>query len=620
MYDNLFFQTFIYLLATVVSVPIAKRMGLGSVLGYLMAGIIIGPFVLKLVGKEGQDVMHFAEFGVVIMLFLIGLELKPKEIWKMRQVIFGLGGLQVSITALLIGTISFFIGFNLSQSLTIGLILSLSSTAIVLQALAEKGIIRLPAGRRSFAVLLFQDIAVIPIIAILPLLATGKGTEAIQLHDNILNELSAWQQVLTIIGVMTLLIIAGRFLSRHIFRIVANSGSREVFTAVTLLIVVGIAIIMNKIGLSPALGSFVAGVVLADNEYRHELESNLEPFKGLLLGVFFIAVGAGINFNIFFEQTALVLELLALLIIIKFVILFVLGKFFNLKLGQGLWFAFALAQAGEFGFVVTAFASKLSIINSFESEIIIIIIALSMGFTPILLLINEKIVQKFITKRANREADEIETTSNKVIIAGFGRFGLVVGRLLLANGVDVTILDNNPSNIEVLRKYGFKVYYGDASRLDLLISAGIENANVLIVALDDKETSVRIAEQVSKRYLHVKILARAYDTDHAFEFFRKGINKVKRESFNSALDLGSMALTELGFDRYHAYRVARSFKYHDEKVLEKLYSHWLEDENDYIRETKNFAKQLEVILETEKNNTFDNIENAWDIQPEKKNE
>lgn len=618
MYDNLFFQTFIYLLATVISVPVAKRMGLGSVLGYLMAGIIIGPFVLKLVGKEGQDVMHFAEFGVVIMLFLIGLELKPREIWKMRHAILGLGGMQVSITATVIGIISLLIGFNASQSITIGLILALSSTAIVLQALSEKGIIRLPAGQKSFAVLLFQDIAVIPIIAILPLLATNIETAAIEQHDNILHDLSAGQQVITIIGVITSFIFIGRFLSRHVFRIIANAGSREVFTAVTLLIVVGIAIAMNKIGLSPALGSFVAGVVLADNEYRHELESNLEPFKGLLLGVFFIAIGAGINFTVFFNQTALILEFLALLITIKFAILFILGKFFKLKLGQGLWFSFALAQAGEFGFVIAAFASKLAILNSFQSEIIVIIIALSMAFTPILLLINEKIVQKFIRKRSNREADEIELNESKVIIAGFGRFGLVVGRLLLANGINVTILDSNPSNIEVLRKFGFKVYYGDASRLDLLISAGIETAQVLIVAIDDKKKSIEIAEQVSKNFAQVKILARAYDTDHAFEFFRKGINKVKRESFNSALDLGSIALTELGFDRYHAYRIARSFKYHDEKVLEKLYSHWLEDKNDYIRETKNFAKQLEIILKTEKNNTFDNIENAWDIQPEKK--
>lgn len=611
MYDQIFFQAFIYLVAAVISVPISKRMGFGSVLGYLMAGIIIGPYALKLVGEEGDDVMHFAEFGVVIMLFLIGLELKPSVLWKMRKVIFGLGGMQLLITTLIIAIIAYIIGLQINQSVSVGLTLSLSSTAIVLQALQEKGILRLPAGRNSFAVLLFQDIAVIPIIAILPLLAK-ESTIPPELHHGIINKLSAPMQVLLILAVIALFVFIGRFIARHLFRIIASSGSKEVFTAFTLLVVVGIAIVMNKIGLSPALGTFVAGVVLADNEYRHELESNLEPFKALLLGLFFISVGAGINFTILFNDTLTVTSLLGLLVIIKFIVLFFLGKLFRLKLGQGLWFAFALSQAGEFGFVIIAFASKLEIFTSKISEVLILITALSMAFTPILLLINERFVQKAIRSKSNKDADDVEVEEGGVIIAGFGRFGLVVGRLLIANKMKVTILDNNPENIEVLRKFGFKVYYGDATRLDLLESAGIERAKILIIALDDKEKSIQVADQVAKKYLNVKILARAYDTDHAFEFFKIGINKVKREAFNSALDLGAIALTEMGFEKYQAYRAARTFKYYDEKVLEKLYNHWLEDEDDYIVETKNFAKQLEIILQTERQSKIKTIENAWD--------
>lgn len=489
--QGFFLQALIYLLAAVISVPIAKRLGLGSVLGYLLAGIIIGPFVLKLVGEEGTDIMHFAEFGVVMMLFLIGMELKPSLLWQMRKSIFGLGGLQVVLTALIIGIISVFFKMNIYQALAIGLILALSSTAIVLQSLAEKGLMKTAAGQSSFSVLLFQDIAVIPILAILPLLAgqvvlgTTTGHEE---HAAGVALLPGWQQLLIIIAVVGGIILSGKFLSRYIFRFIAGTGLREIFTATALLIVVAIAIAMDAVGLSPALGTFVAGVVLADNEYRHEIESDIEPFKGLLLGLFFIAVGASINFSLLAESPWLIVGLLGILIFVKLAVLYTLAKIYKLKSGQEMIFSFALAQGGEFAFVLISFSSQNAIFDSQVSGILLIVVALSMLLTPFLLIFNDKIVQPaFVRSENEQEADEIDENDNPVIIAGYGKFGVVLGRFLKANRIKATILDNSPDNITVLRKFGHKVFYGDATRPDLLEIAGAARAKVMVIALDEQE-------------------------------------------------------------------------------------------------------------------------------------
>jgi monovalent cation:proton antiporter-2 (CPA2) family protein len=477
--QDFFFQALIYLSAAVVSVPVAKRLGMGSVLGYLLAGIVIGPYILGLVGEEGTDVMHFAEFGVVLMLFLIGLELRPALLWSMRRSIFGLGGMQVLISTLVIGFLSYLFGLNLFQSITVGLILALSSTAIVLQSLAEKGLMKTEGGQGSFSVLLFQDISVIPILAILPLFSGQVVSDVHSVADHSPGEhasgvagLPGWQQVLIIIAIVSIIIFVGRFLARYLFRFIASTGLREIFTAAALLLVIGIAIAMDQVGLSPALGTFLAGVVLADNEYRHELESDIEPFKGLLLGLFFIAVGASMDFQIFLNNPGLVLGLLAVLMVVKFLILFGLGRFFGLRSGQDMLFSLSLAQAGEFAFVLISFSTQNAILDSSVTGVLLIVVALSMLLTPLLLILNERVVQPMYSRKANqRESDVMEPQENEVIIAGFGRFGVVLGRFLKANGCTATILDDSPSNIQVLRKFGFKVFYGDATRPDLLHAA-----------------------------------------------------------------------------------------------------------------------------------------------------
>ncbi len=618
--QSFFFQAVIYLSAAVISVPIAKRMGLGSVLGYLLAGIIIGPYLLSLVGSEGTDVMHFAEFGVVMMLFLIGLELKPSLLWKMRRSIFGMGGLQLVLTTLIIGGVALLFRLNIPQSLTIGLILTLSSTAIVLQSLSEKGLLKGEAGQSSFSVLLFQDIAVIPILAILPLLANQVeqsiaviSDQAGAGHESLVAALPGWQQVLIIFGVVIGIIAAGRYLMRYLFRFIASAGLREIFTAAALLLVVGIALGMDAVGLSPALGTFLAGVVLADSEYRHELESDIEPFKGLLLGLFFIAVGASIDFNILIERPGLIIALLAILVIVKLIVLYFLGRIFRLRSGQEFLFSFALAQAGEFAFVLISFSSQNAIFDSEVSGILLILVALSMLITPLLLIINEKLVQPAFVKAENEpEADEIDETDNPVIIAGFGRFGVVLGRFLKANRIKSTILDNNPNNIQVLRKFGFKVYYGDATRHDLLHTAGAANAKVLIVAMDAREEINNLVEHVRKTYPNLKIFARALDVSHSFELTDLAVTGQRRETYDASLVLGTKALSELGFTKFQAHRSARIFRYHDEMVMKELYQLWGKDDKKYITEARKFSEQLESLLLAEQDQSNYESDSAWD--------
>jgi len=618
--QNFFFQALVYLTAAVISVPIAKRLGLGSVLGYLLAGIIIGPFVLGFIGGEGEDVMHFAEFGVVMMLFLIGLELRPNLLWRMKQSIFGLGGLQVVFTAMIIAFVAMIFKQDVNQALTIGLILALSSTAIVVQSLSEKGQLKSQAGQSSFSVLLFQDIAFIPILALLPLLvseassqtgSTGTGHDA---AGHAVSGLGGGLQVLLILGLMATIILVGRFLARHIFRIIARTRLREIFTATALLLVIAIAVAMEQVGLSPALGAFLAGVVLADNEYRHELESDIEPFKGLLLGLFFIAVGASINFSLLIEKPGIILGFLGILLAVKFSVLFLLGRLFKLKSGQELLFAFALAQGGEFAFVLISFSQQNGILAGEVSSLLLIIVALSMALTPLFLLINDKIIQPFFSHAENeQEKIEIKEKDNPVIIAGFGRFGVVIGRFLIAHGFKATILDNNPDNIDVLRKFGFKVYYGDASRPDLLHAAGVERAKILVLAIDDREKSLRIVDFVKREHPHLTIIGRAVDMKHSYEYLKRGILDFNRDTFDSSLELGAKALQYLGFNRYQAARAARTFKHHDTEVLHELFKHYEQDEKQYLNEARRFSKELEELLQTEQNQSIHESDTAWDV-------
>jgi len=619
MHQQDFFQNaIIYLLAAVVSVPVAKRLGFGSVLGYLLAGMIIGPFVLGLIGSEGEDVMHFAEFGVVMMLFLIGLELKPNLLWSMRKSIFGLGGLQLLLTAVLIGAIAMVLGQTLGAGLTIGLMLALSSTAIVLQTLDEKGLMKQASGQASFSVLLFQDISVVPILALIPLLAVSGVSAGTASHEELRTigglEITGWVQVAMMLVVITVIIVGGLYLVKYVFRIIARTGLREIFTATALLLVISTALLMDLVGLSPALGAFLSGIVLANNEYRHELEADIEPFKGLLLGLFFISVGVSINFGLLILSPGLILSLLFSFIAVKFIVLFVLGRFFGLRGGQNTLFAFALAQGGEFAFVLVAFSLQNGVIDSAVSSILLLVVALSMAITPLLLLLNDKLILPLAFKSENtREHDTIEGNGHPVIIAGFGRFGVVMGRFLIANGIKATILDDNPDNIEVLKKFGFKVYYGDASRADLLASAGADEAKVLVVAADDKLQSLKIVDLAQRNYPHLKILVRSTDMDHTYELLDRKVDGFRRDTFESSLSLGTEVLTYLGYTKYRAHRLAGTFRQHNRKVIRELYQHHREDEKKYLSEAKKYASELEELLQTENEDSGHELDSSWDV-------
>ncbi len=617
-YQDFFFQAFIFLAAAVVTVPVIKKLGLGSVLGYLLAGIIIGPSVLGLVGYDADKVMHFAEFGVVLMLFVIGLELQPSLLWSMRRTIFGLGGLQVLFTTIAIAALALLFDFKINRAIAIGLILALSSTAIVLQTLTEKGMLQNPAGRSAFSVLLFQDIAVIPILAIIPVLATLNGN--INLADSELNQLTpmaslpGWLQLLVLVAVVSLIVFVGRFVARHLFRLVAETGMHEVFTAMALLLVIGIALAMSKIGLSPALGTFLAGVVLADNEYRHELETTINPFKGLLLGLFFISVGASINFMLLIEEPVIIIGFLGLLILVKFIILFILGRFFKLRKGYDFLFAFLLAQSSEFAFVLISFSEQNKLLDERTTGLLLLMVALSMAISPLLLIFNEKALSPILTRRQNKiEYDDMESSENPVIITGFGRFGLVIGRLLLANKYKVTIIDRNPANIEVLRRFGFKLFYGDVTRPQVLEQAGIKNAKIVILSMAEYDEALKVADYIKKNHPQVKILARAKDIYHAFEFFKRNVHTVQQEVFDSAAELGQKALIHLGYSKYEAYRSIRTFKHHEKEVLLDLYALWKEDDKKFIQEARRFSEQLSEILQTEKDYLIHETDYAWNV-------
>uniref|UniRef100_UPI0037BE5068 monovalent cation:proton antiporter-2 (CPA2) family protein n=1 Tax=Flavobacterium sp. TaxID=239 RepID=UPI0037BE5068 len=494
--DNGFFiQAIIYLTATVVCVPIAKKLGLSSILGYLFAGIFIGPYVFGLIGQEGEDIMHFAEFGVVMMLFLIGLELDPYKFWKMRRFILGMGSMQVIGTTLILFLLSSLIfDWNWQTALVIALALSLSSTAIVIQTLKEKDLSQTSMGRASFAVLLFQDIAVIPILAIIPLLVSSSTIiDPEQINNSIISDFPGWIQTLIVIGAIVFVYFGGKYIIVPLLHFVAKTRLQELFTASALLLVVGVSYLMQLVGLSPALGAFMAGVVLANSEFRHELEGDIAPFKGLLLGLFFIGVGASINFQLIIENPVFILLFGAALTAIKFLVIFGIGKIYKKQTDQNFLFAFGLSQAGEFGFVILSFSMQLNILPNILANQIMAIIALSMLSTPFLLLINERWIDPYfgVKEKQPKKADTIDE-QHEVIIAGFGHFGSTIGRLLRANGVNATILDHDSDRVELLRKMGFKVYYGDATRLELLKAAGAESAKLFIAAIDNPTVNLNV--------------------------------------------------------------------------------------------------------------------------------
>lgn len=610
--SNFIYQAFIYLVAAVFAVPIAKRLGLGSVLGYLLAGIVIGPFVLGLVGEEGQDVMHFAEFGVVLMLFLIGLELQPSLLWKLRVPILGTGGSQVLITAVVItGAALTFSDVHWKTAIAIGLTLALSSTAIVLQTLNEKGLLKSEGGQSAFSVLLFQDIAVIPILAILPLLSLSSGTTHDE-HHLWIDHFPIWSKTLIIVGVIASIIAIGKYLVSPLLQIIAQTHLRELFTAAALLLVIGITLLMTQIGLSPALGTFLAGVVLAQSEYRHELESDIKPFKGLLLGLFFIAVGASIDFELILANPGTIMLLVVSLIAIKFIILLIIGRIFGMRHDNNFLFTFSLAQGGEFAFVLFSFAIQNNVMESNISNPLIAAVVITMALTPLLMIVNEKLIQpRFGTKeKEEREADVIDHQES-VIIAGFGRFGSTIGRLLQANGIYATYLDINPDNVDLLRKMGLKVYYGDASRVDLLEAAGAAHAKLLVLAVDEPDKILEIAETAKKHFPNLQIISRTKNWTHTHEMLDIGIEEVYREYLDSALRMGAKALKIAGLRQYQIQRALKLFRKHDEKMVQEL-SQVRHEKKAFIRGSRQLIENIERLMQADGQRIGRDKDMGWD--------
>lgn len=570
----------IYLCAAVISVPLAKRLGMGSVLGYLLAGTVIGPYVLGLVGDQNR-VMHFAEFGVVMMLFLIGLELRPAKLWRLRKPILGLGGSQVLLTAALLTLACLCMGFSWQTSLAIGLSLALSSTAIVLQTLQEKNLLKSQTGQNAFSVLLFQDIAVIPILALLPLLASQGIDLHSTAHDanahatSLISNLATHWQVLVIVGSISGIILAGHWIANPVFRYVAEAQLKEIFTALSLLIVVSITVLMTAIGLSPALGAFLAGVVLAENEYRHEIELNIEPFKSLLLGLFFITVGAGIDLPLITEKPLLILLCVTGLVVIKAIVLATLAYIFKFTLNQGALFTAALSQGGEFAFVLLGLAGQLGIVDVQINNIAIVVVALSMLISPLLVIIIEKRFSR--SDQAAAIPEDVIDNKGEVIIAGYGRFGQVIGRLLAAQGYNLTILDHSPGQIEMLRRFGNKVFYGDAERADLLEAAGAAEAKLLVIAVSDISKSLAIIASVKQHFPNLQILARAVDRQHAYQLIKQDIYDFRRETFDSAIYLGERALEALGHQHEEAKRAGKIFSNYDDESIRLLADIWGDD-------------------------------------------
>ncbi|RPE12735.1 potassium transporter [Chitinophaga lutea] len=597
--ESFFYQALVYLATMVVFVPLAKKLNLGSVLGYLIGGIIIGPALLGLIGHGGEDLMHFAEFGVVMMLFLIGLELEPSLLWKLRAPILGLGGLQVTVTAILIAGLGFMLGLRWNEALVLGMILSLSSTAIVLQILNEKGQMGSAAGQSAFSVLLFQDVAVIPMLAIFPLLGPEGAAGTVEDGQSLIAHQPAWAKTLIVFGAVSVLVVGGRYVVKPILHIVARTRLRELFTASALLLVVAIAVLMTLVGLSPALGAFLGGVVLANSEYRHELESDIEPFKGLLLGLFFIGVGATINFDLILQQPWLVSGLVAGILVLKFSVLAGLGKLFRLSGEQNLLFAFALPQVGEFAFVLFSFSKQSKLLPVELIDIMMAVVAITMALTPLLMLAYEKVIVPRFGCTANKEEREQDAIDEKnpVIIAGFDHFGTVVGRFLRASGVHSTVLDLDSDRVDLLRQMGLKVYYGDAARFDMLKSAGAEQARLIVIAMATPEKNLEVVETVKKHYPHLQMLVRATQNADAFDLMNAGVLHIYRETIDTSLRLASDVLEMLGRRAYQSQRAARMFRRFDEKSLKGLAAY--RDDKQYVNVARERMEELQKLIQAD---------------------
>lgn len=568
MENSLAMTALIFLGAAIIMVPLVRKLGLSSVIGFILGGIIIGPFVLKLTGRGSEDIMNTTEFGVIMLLFLIGLEVEPKKFWRIRKKIFGMGLSQMLITVTLLFLIFYVAKWRTDQALVAALCFALSSTAIVLQTLKEKDIFRTEAGESSFSILLFQDIAVIPILALLPVLASRPADKEQMI---LLQYLPDWLQPFSIILGVLLLIFLGRYVFVPFLRYVSRSGMNELLTASSLFLVIGVSELMNAVGLSPALGAFIAGVMLATSEFRHELESQIEPFKGLLLAVFFVSVGATINFFVIMEDPMFIFTTTIVVLVVKFGVLFGIGKFFKLKMDQNFMVAFALSQIGEFAFVLINYSSNLYLLGPKLNAQLLAITAITMCITPILLIINDKFIEPRWPKPENHD-DEIteHIKQQKIIIVGFGHFGSTVGRLLRVNGVKATVLDNDPERVNILRKNGFKVYFGDAAKPGILRSAGAETADLLILCLDSPEKNKFVLEYAREKFPQLKFFVRAKNRLDAYDFINNGVDNIYRETLGTAVNMAVDILKATGMRAYAARRLGQRFMLIDKAVTRKL--------------------------------------------------
>jgi monovalent cation:proton antiporter-2 (CPA2) family protein len=582
-------QTAVLLAAAVIAVSLFRLINLSSILGYVAAGLIIGPWGLRLV-QHTANISHIAEFGVVLLLFIIGLELQPTRLWVMRRIVFGLGLAQVALCTVLLGGAAFLLGMPPVSAAIVGFGLSLSSTPLVLQVLAERGQLKTQHGRSAFGILLFQDLAVLPVLAILPLVS-HTGTPG-QTADAAL-----WPILLKLLAVIAIVIVGGRLLLRPALRVVARVKVSEVFTAAALLTVIATALLANLAGLSMSLGAFLAGVLLADSEFRHELEADIEPFKGLLLGLFFIVVGMSANLGLFVSKPMTLLGITAGLMSIKLLAVAFLGRLTNHK-GASAWrLGFTLPAGGEFAFVLFTLAVQQKVLDTDTSDLLVLAVTLSMMLGPLILIVQEFVASRWFVGPA-APYDNIDDRDTPVIIAGFGRFGQIVARILSSRKIPFTALDSNQTHVDFVRRFGNEVYYGDASRLDLLRAAGAETAKVFVLAIDDVEASVRTAEIIREQFPKLKIFARARNRQHAFALMDVGVTHVMRETYLSSLEVAESVLRALGETPASAMKLVKKFRQHDEATLLKQYA-VKEDDKKFLATSREAAEQLEKLFATD---------------------
>ncbi|MDC9825050.1 monovalent cation:proton antiporter-2 (CPA2) family protein [Devosia sp. ZB163] len=606
---SLLLAMFVLLAATVLLVPLFKWAGLGTILGYLAAGVLIGPFGLALV-SDTEIVHQIAEFGIVMMLFLIGLEVDGTDLWRMRHKVLGLGLTQMLATSAIIAVLVRIVGFAWADAVVIGLALAMSSTAIAMQSVDQRNITRTDTGRASLAILLVQDVAVIPVLALVPLLASMGGAPVEAIGEGVLDAVdnpTDWWLALVVVGAFIAALFGSRFVIRPLMSWLARTRVPEAFTAFALLLVIGAALVTESFGLSPALGAFLGGVLLADSEYRHELESNLEPFKGLLLGLFFITVGMSIAFNVVVQNPLLVLALVVALIAVKMLVLFVLATFFRMHMAERLLLGVLLSQSGEFAFVVLQFARTAGNLSGPEVELLTVVVALSMATTPLLLFLYDRLWAPRLNAGNTDEDDlppgpDVVDPHDKVIVLGYGRFGQIVTRLLRAQGFEMTLIDDDPAQIELVKRFGVKVFYGDGGRVEILRAAGADRARMVIITVAGGDRILGIAEQVRRNFPHVIVAARAVDRSHAHDLMALGVHVIERETFRAAISLGEQALVALGHDEDRARRVAEAFERHDTRMLEESYA-VRHDQAAYIGFVRRSTEMLDAVMKADRDST-----------------